>query len=158
MFALLYLSLMVLAASQPVQPLSPTAPPASDFVPLCDPANFSTSPPLRDLPFPDIPDQLSFTAELSVIDSNLTGILTYYYDGSGNCGRIDLRYTDWYMCMNIPSCKPLLLTTILEKSLMYLLVIVQSMPLLMIHRFSMIHLVLVYRMGPVILDLLLLRH
>ena len=86
-----YLSLMGLAAAQSTQP-SPTGTPAPDFVPLCDPANFSTSPPLNDLPIPDLPDQFSFTAELSVTESNVTGILAYYYDGPGNRGRIEIRF------------------------------------------------------------------
>ena len=93
MSVLFYLSLIGLAAAQPTQPPSPTGAPAPDFVPLCDPANFTTSPPLSDLPVPDLPDQFSFTAELSVIDSNITGILTYYYDGPGNRGRLEARFS-----------------------------------------------------------------
>ena len=87
---MLYLSLVGLAAAQP----TPT-PPASEFVPLCDPANFSTNPPLRDLPVPDLPDQFSFIIEANVIDLNFTAILTEHYDGPGNRGWLEVRYNEF---------------------------------------------------------------
>ena len=86
---MLYLSLVGLAAAQP----TPT-PPASEFVPLCDPANFSTNPPLRDLPVPNLPDQFSFISEVSLREFNYTYVLTEYYDGPGNRGRLETRYDD----------------------------------------------------------------
>ena len=87
---MLYLSLVGLAAAQP----TPT-PPASEFVPLCDPANFSTNPPLRDLPVPDLPDQFSFIIEASWREFNSSSILIEYYDGPGNRGRFETRYNDF---------------------------------------------------------------
>ena len=87
---MLYLSLVGLAAAQP----TPT-PPASEFVPLCDPANFSTNPPLRDLPVPDLPDQFSFINEVSLREFNYTYVMTEYYDGPGNRGRLETRYNDF---------------------------------------------------------------
>ena len=84
---------MGLAAAQPP---SPTSAPAPDFVPLCDPANFTTSPPLSDLPVPDLPDQFSFTLEQSAKEFNATAILIMYYDGPGNRGRLETRAGDLY--------------------------------------------------------------
>ena len=64
-------------------------------MPLCDPTNFSTSPPLSDLPVPDLPDQFSFTLEQSEKEFNATAVLTLYYDGPGNRGRLDTRSSDY---------------------------------------------------------------
>ena len=86
------LSLMGLAAAQqPTQPPFPTFAPPSDFVPLCDPANFTTSPPLSDLQFPDLPNQFSFILEQNEKEFNATAILIISYDGPGNRGRLETR-------------------------------------------------------------------
>jgi hypothetical protein len=91
-YNIIYLSLMGLAAAQPSEPTG--APPPPRFVPLCDPANFTTSPSLSDLPVPDFPDQFSFILEQSEEDFNATVVLTLYYDGPGNRGRLETRSSD----------------------------------------------------------------
>ena len=57
------------------------------FVPVCDPDVFI--PTSGDLPIPDLPDQFSFTIEGNLIERNSTGIITEYYDGPGNRGRLE---------------------------------------------------------------------
>ena len=77
----IYLSLALVALAAAQIPPSPTgSPPAPPFVPLCDPANFTSS---SGLPFPDLPDQFSFILEQSEAEFNATVILTLYYDGPG---------------------------------------------------------------------------
>ena len=88
------LTLIGLAAAQTIPP-SPTDAPAPPFVPLCDPASFTTIPPLSDLPVPDLPDQFSFTLEQNEEEYNATAILTLYYDGPGNRGRLETRIGDF---------------------------------------------------------------
>ena len=84
---------MVLAAAQQIPP-SPTGAPPPCFVSLCDPANFTTSPPLRDLPVPDLPVQFSFILEQSEEEFNATAVLIMHYDGPGNRGRLETRTSD----------------------------------------------------------------
>ena len=88
MVFILYLFLLGLAAAQPTPPSS-TDTPAPPFVPICDPTDFTTLP---DLPIPSLPDQFSFTVELSVTDINTTGVVAYYYDGPGNRGRFEIQF------------------------------------------------------------------
>ena len=87
----LYLSLTVLAVAQPIPPSPTTGAPPPSFVPLCDPANFTTRPPLSDLPVPDLPDQFSFILEQNEDEFNASVVLTLYYDGPGNRGRLETR-------------------------------------------------------------------
>ena len=58
----------------------------ADFTPVC---NFSqsTGPPV-----PDLPDQFSFTIEGNLIERNRTDIMTEYYDGPGNRGRLEFGF------------------------------------------------------------------
>ena len=57
----------------------------ADFTPLCDPDNFDQQGPA----VPDLPDQFSFTIEGNLIERNSTAIMTEYYDGPGNRGRLE---------------------------------------------------------------------
>ena len=90
----LYLSLTVLAAAQPIPPSPTTAAPPPRFVPLCDPANFTTRSPLSDLPVPDLPNQFSFILEQNEEEFNASVVLTLYYDGPGTRGRLETRTSD----------------------------------------------------------------
>ena len=78
MLEILLLSLIGLAAAQQPTPAVP-----QEFMPVCD---FSQS---TGSPLPDLPDQFSFTIEGNLIERNSTGIMTEYYDGPGNRGRLE---------------------------------------------------------------------
>ena len=78
MLEILVLSVIGLAATQ-----QPTPPPPQQLMPVC---NFSQS---TDRPVPDLPDQFSFTIEGNLVERNSTGIMTEYYDGPGNRGRLE---------------------------------------------------------------------
>ena len=60
----------------------------ADFTPICDPADFQ--PPSD--PIPGLPDQFSFTIEGNLIERNSTAIMTEYYDGPGNRGRLEFGF------------------------------------------------------------------
>ena len=65
-------------------------PQESDFMPLCDPNDFMIFTDVSgDIPVPDLPDQFSFTIEGNLIERNSTAIMTEYYDGPGNRGRLE---------------------------------------------------------------------
>ena len=90
MLEILLLSLLGLAAAQ--QPtttvLAPTPaprPPASGFMPVCDSNVNQPSDP----PVPDLPDQFSFTIEGNLFERNSSAVMTEYYDGPGNRGRLE---------------------------------------------------------------------
>ena len=57
----------------------------ADFTPICDPDDFQT--PTN--PIPGLPDQFSFTIEGNLIERNSSAIMTEYYDGPGNRGRLE---------------------------------------------------------------------
>lgn len=78
-----------------------TGPPASgpevpglDLTPVCDPDSFNSSGP----PFPDLPDQYSFTMELNL---NGTALLTMYYDGPHDRGRLEVALNGSLFCFSI---------------------------------------------------------
>ena len=58
----------------------------ADFTPICDPDDFPTA---ASVPIPGLPDQFSFTIEGNLFERNSTAVITEYYDGSGNRGRLD---------------------------------------------------------------------
>ena len=58
----------------------------ADFTPVCD-FSQSSGPPV-----PDLPDQFSFTIEGNLIERNSTAIMTEYYDGPGNRGRLEFGF------------------------------------------------------------------
>ena len=72
------------------------ASPAADFMPVCDPDNFNppsgTNLQVPDLQVPDLPDQFSFTIEGNLIERNRTVVMTEYYDGPGNRGRLEFGF------------------------------------------------------------------
>ena len=78
MLEILLLSLIGLAAAQQPTPAVP-----QEFMPVCDFSQSTVSP------LPDLPDQFSFTIEGNLIERNSTGIMTEYYDGPGNRGRLE---------------------------------------------------------------------
>ena len=78
---LLCLSLAHLSAAQ--QQNAPV-----DFMPICDPDNFEPA----GLPVPDLPDQFSFTIEGNLLEHNSTSVMTEYYDGPGNRGRLEFGF------------------------------------------------------------------
>ena len=85
---LLCLSLLGFSVSQQ-QPATKAAPvtavpTAPGLGPVCDPDNFDSSDP----PVPDLPDQFSCTVEWTRTD-NVTAIITEYFDGPHNRGRIE---------------------------------------------------------------------
>ena len=57
-----------------------------DFTPVCD-FDQTSGPPV-----PDLPDQFSFTIEGNLIERNSTAIMTEFYDGPGNRGRLELGF------------------------------------------------------------------
>ena len=85
MLEILLLSLIGLAAAQQPTP-SPTPAVPRQFVPVCD---FSQS---TGSPVPGLPDQFSFTIEGNLIERNSTAIMTEYYDGPGNRGRLEFGF------------------------------------------------------------------
>ena len=60
----------------------------TDFMPICDPDNFGSAGP----PVPDLPDQFSFTIEGNLLERNSTLVMTEYYDGPGNRGRLEFGF------------------------------------------------------------------
>ena len=72
----------------------PEAPPGLGFSPACDPNSFNSSGP----PFPDLPDQYSFTMESN---RNGTGVLTMYYDGRHDRGRLEVALNGSLFCFSI---------------------------------------------------------
>ena len=65
-------------------------PTVEEFMPICDQELGSGS--TSDLPLPDLPDQFSFTIEGNLIEHNSTAVMTEYYDGPGNRGRLDFEH------------------------------------------------------------------
>ena len=94
--SLLWLSLLgSLAVARQQQP-TPGAPatggappghevPGLGLTPVCDPGNFNSSGP----PFPNLPDQYSFTMEWN---RNGTAVVTMYYDGPHDRGRLEVAF------------------------------------------------------------------
>ena len=80
MLEILLLSLLGLAAAQ--QPTS--GPP--ELIPICT-LDQSSGPPV-----PGLPDQFSFTIEGNLIERNSSAIMTEFYDGPGNRGRLEFGF------------------------------------------------------------------
>lgn len=58
----------------------------ADFTPVCD-FDQSSGPPV-----PGLPDQFSFTIEGNLIERNSSAIMTEFYDGPGNRGRLEFGF------------------------------------------------------------------
>ena len=97
MLELLLVALAGLAAAQvpsstsSIPTITPTTPPTPDF-PVCNPDDFvGLSSPW---PFPDLPDQFSFTIEGNLVERNRTVVMTEYYDGYGDRGKLEYVFND----------------------------------------------------------------
>ena len=85
---LLFLSICVVSSQQ-----QPTPATVKEFMPICDQdSDYLGSGSGSDLPLPDLPDQFSFTIEGNLIERNSTVVMTEYYDGPGNRGRLDFEH------------------------------------------------------------------
>ena len=89
MLEVLLLSFCLLGLQQ--QPASATV---EDFMPICDqePDYSAIGSGSLDLPEPDLPglpDQFSFTIEGNLFERNRSVVVTEYYDGPGNRGRLE---------------------------------------------------------------------
>ena len=72
---------------------TPAAAAEEEFMPICDPQEYDYSGfGSADLPLPDLPNQFSFTIEGNLIERNRTAIMTEYYDGPGNRGRLEFEH------------------------------------------------------------------
>ena len=87
------LFLCVVSSLQLPTPAAAQAAVDSEFVPICDSQEYDYSGfSSADLPLPDLPDQFSFTIEGNLIEHNRTAIVTEYYDGPGNRGRLEFEH------------------------------------------------------------------
>ena len=65
---------------------------AEEFMPICDPQEYEYNS--DDPPLPDLPKQFSLTVEGNLVERNSTAIMTEYYDGPGNRGRLEFKHND----------------------------------------------------------------
>ena len=59
----------------------------TDFTPICDPDEFQPPDPI-----PGLPDQFSYTIEGNLFERNSSAVMTEYYDGPGNRGRLEFGF------------------------------------------------------------------